>query len=334
MATLLFAFRRPREFELYMRDPASRVADPDTGRPRGVGMAPIDAALAPKIPPPAQPIEYYKRHSLAAQNWGALTPSGAPLRQLSPEEAQATVLRGLLDAPMANGHRNPLDWVVSLAIHVVIAAALVIIPLAFTQAIDSNGLRATYLSLPTPPAAVAPASPPDLPVRRTFRPTPTPALTMPTLIPKKIVQIKDEDAPDIGGAGVPGGIAGGEDGGVLGGVLGGMPSGPAAPPPPPSATKKTVRRVGGDVKPPRQLVRVNPVYPAIAQIAKVEGTVEVDAVIDEEGKVVQARAVSGPPLLLAAALQAVLKWRYEPTYLDGMPVSIQMTVEVGFRMSR
>jgi hypothetical protein len=44
--------------------------------------------------------------------------------------------------------------------------------------------------------------------------------------------------------------------------------------------------------------------------------------------------VSGPPLLLAPALQAVLKWRYEPTYLDGIPVSIQMEVEVGFRLGR
>ena len=297
-------------------------------------MAPIDAALAPKIPPATQPIEYYKRHSLAAQNWGALTPSGAPLRQLSAEEAQATVLRGLLDTPLARGHRNPFDWAVSLTIHLAVIAAVVVIPLTFTQALDSTDLRATYLSLPSPPAPAPPPSAPDLPVRRSFRRVLTPALTMPTVIPKRIAQIKDEDAPDISGGGVVGGITGGEDGGVLGGVLGGMPGGPAAPPPAPPAPKKTIRRVGGDVKPPRQLVRVSPVYPAIAQIAKVEGTVEVDAVIDEEGKVVQARAVSGPPLLLASALQAVLKWRYEPTYLDGMPISIQMEVEVGFRLGR
>jgi periplasmic protein TonB len=151
---------------------------------------------------------------------------------------------------------------------------------------------------------------------------------MPTVIPKRIVQIKDEDAPDIGGGGVAGGIAGGENGGVLGGILGGMPSGP--PPPRPPASKKTVYRVGGDVKPPRQLVRVNPVYPLIAQKAHAEGTVEIDAVIDEQGNVSQARAVSGPKFLMAAALEAVLKWKYEPTYLDGMPVSLNMQVEVTF----
>jgi len=296
-------------------------------------MAPIDAALAPKIPPPTQPIEFYKRHSLAAQNWGALTSSGEPLRQLSPEEAQATVLRGLLDTPLARNRRDPVRWLLATTIHVAVVAAVVVLPLAFTEVLDTRNLQATYLALPRPPAPAAPPSPPDLPVRRTFRRAPTPALTMPTVIPRKIVQIKDEDAPEIGGTGVAGGVSGGEDGGVLGGVLGGMPSGPPAPPPP-SAPKKTIRRVGGDVKPPRQLVRVNPVYPPVAQIAKVEGTVEVDAVIDEEGKVVQARAVSGPPLLLAPALQAVLKWRYEPTYLDGMPVSIQMEVQVAFRLSR
>src|SRR5271170_1997807 len=143
MATPPFAFRRPKEFELDMRDPAPPGADSDTARPRGVGMAPIDAALAPKIPPPAQPIEYYKRHSLAAQNWGALAPSGAPLRQLSPEEAQATVLRGLLDTPLARSHADPVRWVLSMTIHVAVLAAVVIVPLAFTQVLDKRNLQAT-----------------------------------------------------------------------------------------------------------------------------------------------------------------------------------------------
>jgi periplasmic protein TonB len=328
MTILPFAFRRPREFKLDMRDPASRGPDPGTTTPKGVGLAPIDAALAPKIPPPARPLEYYKSRSLAASNWGALVASGQPLRHVTSEEAQETVLRNLLDTPMSGGRRSPLEWTVSLLIHVAIVTALIVIPLLFTQAISSTDLQATYLSLPPPPAAAPPPSPPDLPVRRSFRHIPAAALMMPTVIPKRIVQIKDEDAPDIGGGGVAGGIAGGENGGVLGGILGGMPSGP--PPPRPPASKKTVYRVGGDVKPPRQLVRVNPVYPLIAQKAHAEGTVEIDAVIDEQGNVSQARAVSGPKFLMAAALEAVLKWKYEPTYLDGMPVSLNMQVEVTF----
>jgi periplasmic protein TonB len=318
-----------------MSDPAPRGAYSETATLKGVGMAPIDAARAPKISPPAHPPEFYKSRSLASGNWGALTESGQPLRELTPEEARDTVLRGLLDTPLEKDHRNPFEWVVSLAVHLAVITAVVVIPLAFTQALDSTDLHATYLSLPAPPAPPPPPpSAPDLPVRRSFRRVLTPALTMPTVIPKRIAQIKDEDAPDISGGGVVGGVTGGEDGGVLGGVLGGKAGGPAPPPPPPSSPKNSIHRVGGDVKPPRQLVSADPVYPIVAQTARVEGIVEVDAVIDERGNVVQARAVSGPKLLYAAALQTVLKWKYEPTYLDGMPASVQMEVQVVFHLHR
>jgi hypothetical protein len=55
-------------------------------------------------------------------------------------------------------------------------------------------------------------------------------------------------------------------------------------------------------------------------------------VIDEQANVVQARAVSGPKLLYPVALQAVLKWKYEPAYLDGMLASVQMEVQVIFQL--
>jgi periplasmic protein TonB len=287
-----------------------------------------------KLPSPTQPVEYYKRHSLAARNWGAIGGSGAPLRQISPEEAQATVLRGLLDTPLENSGRSPREWVVAAVIHVAIVAALVLIPLAFLQRIDSDNLQAMYLTMPRPPAPAPPPSAADLPVRRAVRHIRfAPAVVMPTAIPKRIAEVKDEGAPEVDASGAtPGGVAGGENGGVLGGVLGGASSGPAPPPAPPPPPKRGIQRVGGDVKAPRQIVRVDPVYPPIAQTARVEGVVVVDAVIDERGDVLQARAISGPGLLIPAALQAVLKWKYEPTYLDGMPVPIEMKVEVGFHL--
>jgi periplasmic protein TonB len=334
MATLPFAFRRPREFELDMRGPAPQGTDPVKARPKGVGVAPIDAALASKIPPPTLPIEYYKRHSLAAQNWGALTSSGEPLRQLSADEAQATVLRGLLDTPLARSRRDPVRWVLATTIHIAVVAAVVILPLAFTQVLDTRNLQATYLALPRPPAPPPPLAPAELPVRRTFIRIPTPAITMPTVIPKKIVEVKPDEAPDVSAGGVSAGTPGGEAGGLLGGMLGGQPNGPPPPPPPPPAAppKKVIYRIGGEVKPPRQTVNVQPVYSVIARTAQVEGVVTVVAVIDEHGDVVQARAVSGPPLLLEPALQAVTKWKFEPTVLDGIPVSIEMQVSVQFRL--
>ena len=315
-----------------MHDPSKSEGVPPSSGPRGVGFAPIDAARAPKIPAPTQPVEYYKSRSLAARNWGALAGSGEGLRPVSAEEAQETFLKNLLDTPTTKGKRSPIHWVVSVGVQAAVVAAVVIIPLAFTQALDTTDLRATYLELPSPPPPAPPPSPPNTPARPAVRRMTTATITMPTIIPNRIVEAKNEDAPDIGG-GVAG-STGGVDGGVLGGVIGGIGGGP--PPPPPSASSPPKRtgpyRVGGDVKAPRQLVSVPPDYPPIAKTARVEGTVEVDAVIDEQGNVVQARAVSGPKLLFAAAVQAVVKWKYEPTTLDGMPVPIQMQVSVVFHL--
>jgi protein TonB len=85
------------------------------------------------------------------------------------------------------------------------------------------------------------------------------------------------------------------------------------------------------LKPPRQTYSIDPQYPALARQAHISGTVVVEALIDEHGNVVQAHAVSGHPLLLPAALGAVLQWKYEPTSLNGQPVSVQLKVEVIFR---
>ena len=62
------------------------------------------------------------------------------------------------------------------------------------------------------------------------------------------------------------------------------------------------------------------------------GAVVVNAVIDEHGNVVQARAVSGHPLLIPEALKAVLQWKYEPTLLNGTPVAVEMEVTVHFNL--
>jgi protein TonB len=316
-----------------MSDPSQREEAASTPAPASVGFAPIDAARAAKIPAPTQDAEFYKKHSLAAQNWGAIGGSAQGLRQVSAEEARATVLRGLLETPLEKHRRSPREWVLAAVIHIVIVAALVLIPLAFLQRIDSENMQAMYLTLPRPPApAPPPPSAPDLPVKRAVPHFHAAAITMPTAIPKKIVEVRDESAPEVNAGGVNGGTLGGETGGVLGGVLGGVGNGPAPPPPPPSAPKKSIHQVGGDVRPPREIHREEPQYPVIAKTAKVEGNVVIEAVIDEEGNVVQARGVSGPGLLIPAALQAVLKWKYEPTYLDGMPVSVRMQVTVGFHL--
>jgi TonB family protein len=91
-------------------------------------------------------------------------------------------------------------------------------------------------------------------------------------------------------------------------------------------------RVGSVLKAPRQIYFVNPEYPTLARQTHVQGIVVVDAVIDEKGNVVRARAVSGHPLLIPSALKDVLQWKYEPTSLNGQPVSVELEVQVHFNL--
>jgi TonB family protein len=78
---------------------------------------------------------------------------------------------------------------------------------------------------------------------------------------------------------------------------------------------------------------IDPEYPAATRLSRISGTVVIDAIIDERGNVVQARVVSGHPLLVAAALRAVKQWKYEPSSLNGQPVSVELEVQVHFHQS-
>ena len=89
---------------------------------------------------------------------------------------------------------------------------------------------------------------------------------------------------------------------------------PLAPPPPPPGPPPTM----GPGAP-----RVVRSRPRLTYQAHISGTVILDALVDERGNVVQAHAVSGPALLIPAAIKAVLQWKYEPTSLDGQPVSLK-----------
>lgn len=149
--------------------------------------------------------------------------------------------------------------------------------------------------------------------------------------------LKEEPLPDDPGAmgvigGVPGGVPGGQMGGVLGGIIGGVAGQSQLPPPPKAVASKAPIRVGGRVKAPLPISTPQPQYPALARGAKIEGDVVIDAVIDTTGNVVEMRVISGHPLLIQSAMNALKKWRYEPTYLNEDPVSVQLMVTIRFRL--
>ena len=247
-------------------------------------------------------------------------------------------LNALLEMPTTQQtRRSPLKWLSAMGFHIVIVAALIIVPLFTTATIHLSEYQEIPLVAPPPlappPAPAGGAVAPHIIQPKAKLNYTLQKLTAPSVIPKTTSSGPDnvgETVLDLGG--VPGGVPGGVIGGVVGGVLGG--TGAAVPPPPPAARPvQKVVRVGGKVKAPRQTNSVNPVYPPLAREARIGGTVVVDAVIDEHGNIVQARVVSGHPLLIDAALKAVVQWRYEPTTLNGQPVSVELQVQVTFNLN-
>jgi len=114
---------------------------------------------------------------------------------------------------------------------------------------------------------------------------------------------------------------GGISGSVVGGVRGGIPE------------EGPVRAVG-EIKPPRLIKQVDPVYPEIARQAQVEGIVILEAETDISGHVRNARILRSIPLLDQAAFDAVRQWVYEPIMIDGKPRGCIFTVTVGFTLDR
>lgn len=221
------------------------------------------------------------------------------------------------------GSRRWYTLPLSLLIHTVALAALVIVPLMATGV-----LPAPHHILPEF-VQVAPAVPPEPPPVRTAPAAPRTVLTTnPDAAPLEApAGVRDEPGivePDPAVAGVTGGMPEG----VAGSILSGLPD---APPPPPVPAPVAPIRVS-QMRAPAKVHHVSPVYPAIAQQARVEGTVILEAVIDASGKVTDARVLRSIALLDQAALDAVRQWVFTPTLLNGVPVPVVMTVTVTFTL--
>ena len=107
-----------------------------------------------------------------------------------------------------------------------------------------------------------------------------------------------------------------------------------APPPVVVAPPQLPVRVGGTVRAPLNLRGADPVYPPIAQSARIQGIVIIEATIGADGRVTNARILRSVPMLDQAALDAVSGWEYTPSMLNGVPVPVIMTVTVQFTLSR
>jgi periplasmic protein TonB len=234
----------------------------------------------------------------------------------------------------AHPNRTNKPWAVTLSaiVQACIVGVFILIPLLVTEALPKQMLT-TFLVAPPPPPPPPPPAVAVKIVKPVARLIQQGKLTAPTVIPKKVNIIKEQEMPpDVGAVGVVGGVPGGMPGGSASGVLGGIIGGTGGGPPPPPKPVQQRIRVGGNVQAAKLIRQPLPVYPQIAKTAHIQGTVVLHAIIDKDGSVVEVQYVSGPPLLMRSAMDAVKQWRYQPTTLNGEAVQVDTTISVVFTL--
>lgn len=229
-------------------------------------------------------------------------------------------LFGDVTRPFAGmGARSRLTVPLSLCAHAAGVVAIVVVPLVAADALPELRERLSV-------NVITPVVPPPPPVRRLPPPeTPPPdPNAAPAFVPNGIAPEKDPLPVDPSG--------GSDIGIVTGPIVDARELAPPPPPPPPPPPARAVRVNTSGIAPPARIRDAAPVYPAIAQAARVQGVVIIEATIDTEGAVVDARVLRSVPLLDQAALDAVRQWRYAPSRLNGQPVAVVMTVTVNFQL--
>ncbi len=202
---------------------------------------------------------------------------------------------------------------------------LVIWPLLHPEALPTQ-MMATLMVAPSPPPSPPPAAPaPKVQTTEIL----SSGLQPPSRIPKAIKQV-DEAAIPPSMTGVQGIDSSGNDisGGmstIIGAVGIGQPS--VVKPRAPTSLKLSSGVMAGHL-----LTNTFPQYPSIARAARVHGVVVLQATISKSGSIENLRVISGPPMLLQAALDAVRSWRYKPYLLNGEPVEVETTINVVFNL--
>ena len=215
----------------------------------------------------------------------------------------------------------------SILAHAGLIGAILIVPVL--SSLDDFIVRANNALEYTVPVVSLPQTPPPPSTTPSIVPDINPNLA-PAFAPEKPVtaEVTVPPAPGnfVGPPGAPFGT-GGPGMNPIGrpsDVLGTVPP-PATPPPGPV-------RPGGDIKPPSRVAYTAPSYPALARSAHIEGTVYLEATIDEQGIVRDVKVLRSIPLLDEAAKNAVSQWRYTPTKLNGVAVPVILTVTVTFTL--
>jgi periplasmic protein TonB len=233
--------------------------------------------------------------------------------------------------------RQTLATTISFVFQCLMVGVLLLMPLCFTQELPKSQLL-TFLVAPPPPP---PPPPPAAAAARVMKQIQSDLLLSgqlrtPSRIPQKVQMIKEEEAPPVEAAGgvvggVPGGIPGGQLGGVIGGIVSSTSNLAYVPKLQPVIPQRV--RVSQGVTAGLLIHKVEPPYPAIAKAARIQGEVELKAIISKDGTIEDLQLVSGHPMLVPPAIAAVKQWRYRPYLLNGQPVEVETTITVIFTLN-
>ena len=238
-------------------------------------------------------------------------------------------------------------WMAGMSIEASLIGLAILIPLLRPDALPRAHWQPSWFMplVPVgPPRGPAPA--PKLPGReRTVVQFDPSKLVAPSTVPDRVASVVDQvgGPPAISGDGDAGiGVPDGTGPGVVGGSRDGSR---AVLPPPPvdraepikrdAATADVQRiRLGGVVLEGKLARKVMPVYPVLARAARISGIVRLVGIVGTDGNIRRLDVVSGHPLLVDAAIDAVRQWGYRPTMLNGVPVEVVAPIDVTFRLSQ
>jgi periplasmic protein TonB len=235
------------------------------------------------------------------------------------------------DSLMESGHKirtRSRQWsAFSLLVNIAALLSLMIWPLLHPEALPRQTMAALLVA-PAPP----PPPPPVMPVPSAQIKSEVLSgnqLAAPSKIPKAIRIVNDAPEPQMAN-GVRGmeGLANGTPG-AMGTILSadGRASVSLAPAVPPKKVSISSGVMAGNL-----IEKTVPQYPAIAKAARIQGTVVLAATISKSGSIENLRVISGPPMLVQSALDAVRSWRYKPYLLNDTPVEVETTVNVVFNL--
>jgi protein TonB len=223
---------------------------------------------------------------------------------------------------------------IAYVLQFLLLGVLVLVPLLRMEALPTWWLASPLVP---PPSGGSPAR--SLVMKKNPRHTNwDERLKEPASIPKAILMVQEEPlAPQEGaevGPIVPGAIPGGPPGGVPFG-LGENANWwtPAPPPPQPKPANTQPIHIGGHVIEAKLIYHPDPVYPPLARMARIQGTVLLVAIIGKDGTIQELKVLGGHPLLARAAVDAVQHWRYQPTLLNGEPVEVLTEISVRFTLA-